>query len=103
MKGSLYKIVNDINSKVYIGKTYKTLSERWNGHINSAFKLNDNKTDYVYNYKIYRAFRKYGIEHFKIELIAQFEEGILEQKEVEYIQKYDSYYNGYNSTLSNLS
>lgn len=99
MKGNLYKIINDINSKIYIGKTYKTLSERWSGHINSAFKLNDSKTDYEYNYKIYKAIRKYGIEHFQIVLIDRFEEGILEQKEIEYIQKYDSYRNGYNSTL----
>lgn len=98
MLGNLYIITNDVNSKVYIGKTYKSLIERWKGHERSAFAVDINNK-YVYKTKFYNALRKYGPEHFKIELIARFEEGILEQKEIEYISKYDSYNNGYNSTL----
>lgn len=94
MKGTLYIVTNDINDKVYIGKTYAPISKRWDRHLHDA----------LYSYiviqtKFYRALRKYGPEHFTIEPIAQFEQGILEQKEIEYIAKYDSYYNGYNSTL----
>lgn len=99
MAGNLYKIVNNINNKVYIGKTYKTIQERWRNHLSDAYKIDAESMEYARNAKLQRAIRKYGPEHFKIELIGQFEEGVLEQKEVEYIAKYDSYHNGYNSTL----
>lgn len=94
MKGSLYKITNIVNGKIYIGKTYIELKERWKAHINDALREDrPNKT------KFQNAIRKHGPENFRIEIIGQFEEGELEQKEIEYIQKYDSYKNGYNSTL----
>lgn len=94
MLGNLYIITNNINNKIYIGKTYTDIEQRWRRHISDAFR-----TDRENNSKFYNALRKYGPEHFKIELIARFEEGMLEQKEIEYISKYDSYNNGYNSTL----
>lgn len=103
MIGDLYKIVCTLNNKVYIGKTYRgyiyIYINRFKEHIKNAFDTEYEGLLYKYDYKIYRAIRKYGPEHFKIELIGQFEEGILEQKEQEYILKYDSYNNGYNSTL----
>lgn len=37
---------------------------------------------------MYRAFKKYGIHNFNIKLLGIFKNGILEQKEVEYIAKY---------------
>ena len=50
-------------------------------------------------YKIYNAINKYGAENFYVETL---EENIpieeLDEKEIEYIAKYDSYNNGYNST-----
>ena len=30
---NVYKIVNDINSKAYIGRTKRSIAERWNGHM----------------------------------------------------------------------
>lgn len=98
MKGNLYKITNTVNKKVYIGKTYSTLEVRWRRHMQDVFRLNE-YLEYKYNYKLYNAIRKHGISNFKIELINQFEEGELEQKEIEYIERYNSYNNGYNSTL----
>lgn len=94
MKGILYIVTNDINNKVYIGKTYTSIETRWKRHIQDAFRW-----DRDINTKFYNALRKYGSEHFKVNILGQFEEGILEQKEMEYIQKYSSYINGYNSTL----
>lgn len=94
MLGNLYIVTNSINTKVYIGKTYTSLEERWKRHIRDAFR-----TDRENNTKFYNALRKYGPEQFKIELIAQFDECILEQKEQEYIAKHNSFNNGYNSTL----
>lgn len=42
---------------------------------------------------------KYGIENFFIELLEEYEEDLLEEMEIKFIQKYDSYKNGYNATL----
>jgi len=89
--GNLYIIRNTVNDKVYIGKTYNTIEQRFKEHKQDAKRGIENK--------FYNAIRKYGNDKFYIELIAQFEEGILEEKEIEYIAKYDSYHNGYNSTL----
>lgn len=90
--GFIYKIYNDINKKVYIGKTQKTVEERWAWHLR----------DYKYLYrtgKIYRAMRKYGPEHFFIETIEECEDSQLSQHEIYWIGYYNSYKNGYNSTL----
>ena len=56
----IYKITNKINSKIYIGKTTKTLEERFLKH-----KYN-HKTQNTY---LYKAMRKYGIENFVIEVL----------------------------------
>lgn len=94
MLGDLYIVTNDINNKIYIGKTYIGYKNRWKSHLNDAYRVDRDN-----NNKFYNALLKYGPEHFHIGLINQFEEGILEQKEIEYIAKYDSYHNGYNSTI----
>ena len=51
------------------------------------------------SYKIYNAINKYGSENFYVETL---EDNMpideLDQKEIEYIKKYNSYENGYNST-----
>lgn len=51
------------------------------------------------SYKIYNAINKYGSENFYVETL---DDNIpideLDQKEIEYIKKYNSYENGYNST-----
>lgn len=91
MIGNLYIIRNTVNDKVYIGKTYNSIEHRFKEHKRDAKKLSD--------CKFYHAINKHGIDNFYIELLGQFEEGILEEKEIEYIAKYDSYHNGYNSTL----
>lgn len=93
MKGSLYVITNQINNKKYVGKTYKSLDDRMSEHIR------DSRKERCKNRPLYRAFQKYGIENFEIKLLGEFEEGLLENKEIEFIEKYNSYANGYNATL----
>ena len=61
--GYIYKISNDINDKVYIGKTCETVNSRFKEH------LRDYKKDTEENRPLYRAMNKYGIEHFSIEQI----------------------------------
>lgn len=93
MIGEVYKITNSINKKVYIGKTYNSIEVRFKQH------LNDGLNEKNFNRPLYRAFAKYGVENFNIETLGKFEEGILEEKEQEFIIEYDSYKNGYNATL----
>ena len=91
MIGNLYIIRNTVNDKVYIGKTYKNIDKRFAQHKNDMNKFA--------SYKFYKAMKKHGVDKFYIEFIGKFEEGILEEKEIEYIARYDSFHNGYNSTL----
>lgn len=93
MKVKLYIIVNDVNNKVYIGQTIQTLQNRFNGHIIDAINKDGNIN------KFHSSLLRIGINHFSIRLIGEFDIEEIDNKEIEYIAKYDSYYNGYNSTL----
>lgn len=95
MIGRIYKITNLINGKIYIGQTIQTIKERWYRHISNAKSLSSQERNMV----IKRAIRKYGKENFTIELIEECEDKNLDEREIYYIKYYDSYINGYNSTL----
>jgi predicted transcriptional regulator len=88
----IYKIINDINKKMYIGKTEFSIEKRFKEHCRDAFKPQENKRP------LYAAMNKYGIEHFHIELIE--ETGIPEEREKFWIEKLNTFgTNGYNATL----
>ena len=89
----IYKIENIINNKCYIGWTSKSVDFRWNEHKSDAIKIRDNR-------KFYNAIRKYGIDSWNVTTLCEVDsKEIALKKEIEYIQQYDSYHNGYNSTL----
>lgn len=88
--GIIYIIKNTINEKVYIGQTSRTLEIRWKEYLRH-YKCGDQA--------IYAAMRKYGIENFFVEKIEECEEDRLDEREIYWIQKYNSFNNGYNSTL----
>ncbi len=87
----IYKIVNDINEKIQIGKTEFSIEKRFKEHCRDRVKENCN------NRPLYRAMNKYGIEHFHIELIEKTDNP--EEREIYWINYYNSYHNGYNATL----
>lgn len=87
--GYIYKITNDVNNKIYIGLTTQTIDIRWRKHLENA--------NYV-DYYLYRAMRKYGIEHFHIEMVEKIDDEMLPEREQYWINFYDSYLNGYNMT-----
>ena len=87
--GYIYKISNDINDKLYIGQTSYTIAYRWYHHISDGKRL---------DYKLYRAMKKYGKEHFKIEEIEKCDDDELDDKEIYWIAYYNSFENGYNSS-----
>ena len=91
--GYIYKITNTLNDKVYIGQTIKTVQKRCTEH-----KNNSNK-EYFSQIVLYKAFNKYGIENFICEEIEEVPNDKLDEREKYWIEYYDSYFNGYNSTL----
>lgn len=91
-KGKIYRIVNDLNNKVYVGQTIQALKKRFNGHCCYS------KTDRSNGMYIKRAIHKYGKEHFQIELIEECEIENLNEREKYWINYYDSYNKGYNLT-----
>lgn len=87
----IYQITNDINDKVYVGKTEGSLEQRFREH------CKDSQAERCENRPLYRAMRKYGIEHFSISLIEQTEHP--EEREIFWIEQLNTYHNGYNATL----
>lgn len=89
MKWLIYKHTNKINGKCYIGQTCQKSEMRWNRGRN-----------YDRAFKFGKAIDKYGWDSFTHEIL---EDNILTQKdandrEIYYIDYYDSFRYGYNST-----
>lgn len=89
MSCGIYKITNKINGHSYIGQSVD-VERRWRQHIN--FPKENSK------YPLYQAFRKYGIENFSFEILELCSQEKLNDREIYYIAKYNSYQKGYNQT-----
>lgn len=89
----IYKIVNDINEKVYVGKTESSLEKRFTEHCKDSQRREEEKRP------LYAAMRKYGTEHFSIELIEECDIEIVSLREQYWIGFYKGYTEGYNATL----
>lgn len=93
MSSRIYKITNDINNKVYVGKTCLSIDERFKQHCCDARKINEEKRP------LYTAMNKYGSEHFSISLIEECEDENASEREQYWIGYYKGYEDGYNATL----
>lgn len=89
----IYCIVNNINDKKYIGKTNKTIEERFNEHIRAGRKEKNRDR------ALYRAFNKYGIQNFTVYKLEECDWDKASEREMYYISLYDTFKNGYNETL----
>ena len=81
MNGFIYIIKNTVNSKVYIGQTKTSVDQRWTEHLRHA-----QYGDQVIN----RAMKKYGVDKFYIETLEICDVSILDEREIYYIDLYDS-------------
>jgi predicted GIY-YIG superfamily endonuclease len=95
--GYIYKITNKINGKMYIGQTAETIHRRFKRHGYDCKKSNAHFP---------RAIRKYGIDNFEVEelekISCETKEQLyilLQESETRLIEKYNTFKNGYNSTL----
>jgi group I intron endonuclease len=87
---SIYKIVNSVNGKVYIGYT-KNFDKRLNEHKQDSKRFNT---------KFYKAIKKYGWNNFTHTILCQsLCETHIKELEVYFISEHNSYKKGYNSTL----
>lgn len=88
----IYKITNQENGKVYIGKTLRSVQERWAEHLRDYIKPRCEKRP------LYDAMNKYGIKVFTCELIEECSEEDLSAREEYWINYYNSFHFGYNAT-----
>ena len=94
MLAYIYHLTNIVNNKKYIGKTID-IEHRLESH----FSLLANHKHH--SHKLQRAVDKYGLNNFKVsfkqvEVASEQELNLLEIQEIE---KYNSYHDGYNETL----
>ena len=86
MSCGIYKIENLINGKIYIGQSIN-IEKRFKQHI-----YNDS------NMAIHRAIVKYGADNFDMSIVELCDKELLDEKEIYWIEYYDSFNNGYNNT-----
>lgn len=85
----IYKIQNNINQKNYVGQS-RNIEMRWKQHIYNA--------ETGSQYPIHCALRKYGVENFSFSILEECEASELNNKEIEWISKLNSFEEGYNCT-----
>lgn len=97
--GTIYRITNKVNNKIYIGQTIKTAEQRFERHKKDA-KHNSEMA-------IHRAIRKYGQSNFKTETLERNigTQNELDILEVQHIKNSKSYKKeiGYNISLGGYS
>jgi group I intron endonuclease len=87
--GYIYKIINKINNKIYIGQTIRNPQIRWEEHCK--------KTDRCL--ALNNSINKYSKENFILEIICECSNDKLDELEIKYIKELNSLYpNGYNLT-----
>lgn len=91
----IYKLTNIETQQVYIGQA-RDARERLREHAKCSLKI-----DCPGNNKLYPAMQKYGLENFTYELMEECAKEDLDEREAYWINYYDSYTYGYNSTRGN--
>lgn len=83
----IYKITNKANNKIYIGQSIH-IEKRWSEH--RSYYMDTNTP-------LYNAIQKYGLNNFNFEVIEECAVSELDNKEIYYINYYNSQVpNGYN-------
>lgn len=90
----IYTITNNINNKKYVGLS-KNCYKRWYDHKEAARRP---KKPYQFRSPTYNAMRKYGINNFSFNIIEECPVNKLKEREIYWIEKLDTYNNGYNAT-----
>lgn len=102
MVAKIYKISNDINNKIYVGQTKKTIQQRFDRHCAEARWKNTK------NMPIVLAISKYGSHHFRIDILEECPDespqDYIDSREVHWSQILNTLSpNGYNLRVGNAS
>ena len=81
----IYLITNKLNNKVYVGQSIN-IEKRWGEHKRNAF----NSNTHTYNYPLYQAMRKYGLQSFNFQVLEETDIDKLTEEEQYYINQYHS-------------
>lgn len=92
--GCIYRIINKIDGKSYVGQYCKdNPKQRFTNHKSRARK--EDSTEYLY-----RAIRKHGVENFDFITICVCDNNELNELEIKYIKEFNAFgENGYNMTI----
>ena len=93
MIGYIYCITNIQNGHQYVGKTLDSIEHRLKQHIKDSTK------DRCKDRPLYRAINLYGIDSFTIKTLEEVDHHDLAEREQYWIQKLNTYKDGYNATL----
>ena len=94
MSIGIYKITNKVNGKSYIGLS-TNIERRFIDHKHRKDRSRNKSKCKI----LYQAFLKYGIENFDFSIIECCQVEKLSEREQYWVAFYDTYYNGYNSTV----
>ncbi|MDY0198921.1 MAG: GIY-YIG nuclease family protein [Tenuifilaceae bacterium] len=89
----IYRITNLVNNKSYVGKTSQKIEVRFNEHVRESKKERSEKRP------LYEAIQKYGAENFIVELIEECSGDDINEREIFWISKLETFKTGYNITL----
>ena len=92
--GYIYKIMNKIDNKIYIGQTIHDYETRWKQHLKKRSNCR----------YLSSAIKKYGVDNFEFKLVCITFDNNLDDMEINYIKQYNSLVpNGYNLRLGGNS
>ena len=106
--GIIYKITNTINNKCYIGQTRSKRGFRGRYYHSGEgivrvykFHMYQKRVGESYNAHLLRSIEKYGFDAFKVDevLDTAMNQEELNEKEIHYIEVFNSYNDGFNKTL----
>lgn len=90
--GYIYCITNKVNNKKYIGQTTGSYKNRFQQHMTKKYK------EKKYKPIITKAVEKYGRENFCVDVLEKCENNLLDEKEIYWISKLNTFEDGYNQT-----
>ena len=92
----IYRIYNIETNESYIGQTVKDIQYRFKEHIREAkLSFRGEKREFPY---FHRLLLYNGVENFKVDLLEEVSDLLADEREIYWIEYYNSYYQGYNST-----
>lgn len=89
--GFIYLITNLITDEKYVGQTYNSIYVRFAHHYKDYKRFPERK--------LYKNMNEYGINNFDIKKLEECSDELLDEREIYWIDKLDTFHNGLNDTI----